>query len=474
MSGPLALEPPGAGGEDTLTLRLAGERSSGGERTLTLALPGHRARHEDEVDRLAAELTDRVGPAVHPYEIAALLESEGLTAEVIRERYGRADLFALASALYQRVPRTFPEPPPAPDPWRPDHLRCALRGALFALPGLAHLLTAPLWRASGAVPALITAGLLSWAWGQGLGHRAHLRLATGRREAARTLLTGALLGAVLATAAGTAVALAGTRPGSGSGPAVLLVAGQSAYLAGAGVLLVLARERLLLAALAPVIAGAAVLPWSDPGPAVRLALPVLTVACTAAAAGHVLARAFAGAPAPPVPRPRLAASLPYALFGLAAGTLVLAQGRSEPLAVIVLTVSMGPAEWLLYRYRGLSVAALRATATPAAFRLRSAAVLLGCLLAYLLPLLPGALLTGSDPAALPALAALLWTALLLQAFGVAWPPALVCTAAAGAAGVPALAHPPPHPLLGPLCCAAGALVLGGWVLHRLGRPAAHT
>ena len=93
---------------------------------------------------------------------------------------------------------------------------------------------------------------------------------------------------------------------------------------------------------------------------------------------------------------------------------------------------MGPAEWLLYRYRG-DVAALRATATPAGFLLRSAGVLALCLLAYLLPLLPAALLADAEPAPLLLLAATLWTALLLQAFGVAWTSAGVCLAAAGGA-----------------------------------------
>ncbi|MYR58506.1 hypothetical protein GTY54_20470, partial [Streptomyces sp. SID625] len=198
----------------------------------------------------AADLADRVGPAVHPYEVAALLEAEGLSADVIRDRYGHPDLFSLAAALYERVPRSFPEPAPAPDPWRPDHVRCLLRGALLALPGLAYLLTAPLWSSGGSTSPLVVAGVVSWAWGQALGHRAHLRMTAGRREAGRTLLAGAPPGALLATAAALAA----------GGQAVLWVAAaQSAYLAAAGVLLVLARERWLLAALSPLIAGAALL-----------------------------------------------------------------------------------------------------------------------------------------------------------------------------------------------------------------------
>ncbi|MFE9029532.1 hypothetical protein ACFYOA_25275 [Streptomyces iakyrus] len=471
MSGPMSLEPGGAE-QDTLAIRLAGTRPPRrrprwalDDATLAIRLP-RRGADDEAVSELAAELADRIGPAVHPYEVAALLEAEGLSASLINERYGHPNLFSLASALYERVPRTFPEPAPAADPWRPDTVRCLLRGVLFALPGLAYLLTAPLWDAGGYAPALIVAGLVSWAWGQALGHRAHLRLATGRREAGRTLLAGAPAGAVVAT---TVAAL----PADG-GPVILAAAAQSAYLAAAGVLLVLGRERLLLAALSPLVAGAAVLPWWEPGPALRAGLPLLALFATLTVTGLVLRGALA-APAVAGPaRPRLLWSLPYGLFGLAAGVLVLLEGREEPYAVIVLTLSMGPAEWLLYRYRGLSVAALRTTATPAGFLLRSAGILGLCLLAYLAPLLPAALLSGADPVALLLLAAVLWTALLLQAFGAAWPSAGICLTAAGGAGAVVLFRLPPGTALAlPVACGAAALCLSACALWLLGRPAPH-
>ncbi|MGC9379919.1 hypothetical protein [Streptomyces sp. MH13] len=468
MSGPMALEPGGAE-QDTLALRLADDRTlaprAADQHTLALVRPGHDDRR-DAVDRLAAELADRIAPAVHPYEVAALLESEGMTGEVIRERYGHSDLFSLATALYERIPRTFPDPPRPADPWRPDHVRCALRGALFALPGLAYALAGRLLTEGGAVRALVVAGLLSWAWNQALGHRAYLRLATGRREAGRTLLKGAPLGAVAATGAGAVLA--------GSGTTAVAVAAQSGYLAAAGALLVLGRERLLLAALAPVIAGAAALQWWDPGAAVRAGLPLLSLVGAVVAAGWALRGTLASTPVPDAARPRLLRSLPYGLFGLAAGTLVFLAGRHHPWAVIVLTLSMGPAEWLLYRYRGLSVAALRATGTPAGFRLRSAAVLAGCLLVYLGPLLPAALLVDAEPVTLLLLATVLWTSLLLQAFGVAWPPAALCLAAAAGSGPVSLAGLAPGPATAlPLCCGAAALCLTVCVLWLLGRPAAH-
>ncbi|MFM9556032.1 MULTISPECIES: hypothetical protein [Streptomyces] len=471
MSGPLSLEPGGAE-QDTLAIRLADRRrprrrpswALGDDTTLTIRLP-HRGPDEEAVNELAAELADRVGPAVHPYEVAALLEAEGLSASLIKERYGHPSLFSLAAALYERVPRTFPEPARGADPWRPDTVRCLLRGVLFALPGLAYLLTAPLWNPGAHAPALIVAGLVSWAWGQALGHRAHLRMATGRHEAGRTLLTGAPVGALVATASAALPA--------GGGPVTLVAAAQSLYLGAAGILLVLGKERQLLAALSPLIAGAAVLPWWEPGPWPRAGLPLLALLATLAVTGRTLRDVLATPAVPDARRPRPLWSLPYGLFGLAAGVMVLLEGRQEPYAVIVLTVSMGPAEWLLYRYRGLSVAALRAAATPAGFLLRSAGILGLCLLVYLLPLLPAALLTGAAPAPLLLLAAVLWTALLLQAFGAAWPSAAICLAAAGGAGAITLLRLPPGDLALPLCCAAAALCLVACALRLLGRPAPH-
>jgi hypothetical protein len=134
---------------------------------------------------------------------------------------------------------------------------------------------------------------------------------------------------------------------------------------------------------------------------------------------------------------------------------------------------MGPAEWLLYRYRGWSVAALRVSATPLGFRLRSAAVLGLCLSGYLSLLLPAALLTGSEPASLLLLAAVLWTALLLQAFGVAWPPAVLCLAAAGTAGAVPLLDLPPGPAALPWACGVAAVCLAACAIRLLGRPSPH-
>ncbi|MEU6004038.1 hypothetical protein ABZ837_40325 [Streptomyces sp. NPDC047197] len=478
MSGPLPLGPRrraprwaetdgASSAEDTLALRLARPPRTVHDDGRPRTRPGvalRPARLDDPVDRLAAELADDAGAAVHAYEVAALLESQGLTGDRIQETYGHPDLFSLADAVFRRVPRSHPKPPVPPDPWRPDHLRCALRGLLFALPGTAYVLAQGAWGSTTGLYGLIAAALVSWAWSQALSHRAYSRLAAGRHEAGRTLLVGAPLGAVAASATGLLVA--------GPGAAALFAVGQSCYLAAAGLLLVLGREKILAAALLPVVLAAAAQPWWQPPQLLRTGLPLLTVLLATAAAGHALRSALRAPPAPG-PAPRLVGSLPYGLFGLAAGTLTAVAGHQEPYAVIVLTLSMGPAEWLLYRYRGLAVAALHASTTPRGFRLRATRALAVCGVAYLVPLALGALLVGASAARLVLLGAVLWLALLLQAFGAAWPSAAPCLAAAATATALPLTGMVSVPIAQLIGCSAAVLALLAVAVHHLGRPTAH-
>ncbi|MDQ1011248.1 hypothetical protein QFZ82_005733 [Streptomyces sp. V4I23] len=204
----------------------------------------------DPVDALAERLHDVVAAAVHPDEIAAVLESDGMTDDHIRLTYGRPDSFTLAEELYAKVPRAHPEPPgPPADPWQVGLLGCLLRGLVFALPGLAHVLAAPLL-AGAALAPLLAGALTGWTWNQALSHRAYAWLGLGdRASAVRCLRAGAPAGAVL----GTAAALLCT--GAGQWPSAVFAAVQSLYLAAATPLLVLDRERALLCCLSPLPAG---------------------------------------------------------------------------------------------------------------------------------------------------------------------------------------------------------------------------
>ncbi|MGX1130165.1 hypothetical protein RKD49_002355 [Streptomyces glaucescens] len=472
----------------------------------------------DPIDELAGNLDDFIGAAVHPDEIAALLESDGLSDDRIREQYGVKDSFALAEELYARVPRRHPEPDgPVHDPWQVGLLGCLLRGVVFALPGLAYVLGGPLLAGpegdfglpAGTVP-LLAGALTGWTWNQGLAHRAYSWLGLGDGSAARRcLFVGAPLGALLGSL--TALAVAGTAEPA----AVAFAAGQSCYLGAATVLLVLGREKALLVALLPMAAGAVAALAGEVPEATRLTLLLGSLAVVAALALLDLAPALRelgqggwtagltallphGSFGPVAHRPggpRLAASLPYALFGLGSGVLVLYAALGDVLAgaahstvaapaAVALTLSMGPAEWLLYRFRSGSLAGLRSTSTPRAFRRTTALTVVRCLAGYLAALSALALaaaalwpgspaVTGVRLAGLLLLGAVLWTGLLLQSFGAIHGAAAVCCTAALVQTLALLLHTGDPHRVGVTVHGVAAAVQAALVCGLLGRATAH-
>ncbi|WP_415948503.1 hypothetical protein [Streptomyces sp. KLOTTS4A1] len=477
MSGPLRLLPGEGDGPPAVPPKPTGRsRCAQSARAARTARSARPAWADDPVDALAERLVEQIAVAVHPGEVAALLESDGLTAEQVERQYGRPDLFTLAEDLFARVPRHYVTPPPGSDLWRADPLRCALRGLVFALPGLAYVLGAPLWQGRGDLRGLVAAALLAWAVNQGLSHRAHLRLACeGPAASARTLRVGAPSCALVCGATGLALC--------GPTAAGAFAVGQSVYLAAASALLVLGRERVLLLSLLPVSAGAGVT-LLRPVPGLVAAVLLLgTVALTAAVAGRSLREQRGGAAGDGARTPSATASdgtrtpsalssLPYGLFGLAAGVLAALAGLLDPRTVVVLTLSMGFAEWLLFRYRSLAVAALHSSVDLRGFSRRSGHALALCLGGYLGLLACGAVLTGAGLPALFCLGAVMWTALLLQAFAVAWFPAVV-TLTAAAALVAARAVELPYLAVQLIATGLAAAVLCAGARVLLARPTAH-
>lgn len=446
----------------------------------------------DPLDELALRLHDVIAAAVHPDEIAAILESDGMTDDRIRLGYGRPDSFTLAAELYEKVPRSHPEPPPPPaEPWHTGLLGSLLRGLLFALPGLGWLLAAPLL-GEPALPPLLAGALTGWVWNQAMAHRAYVRLGLGNRPAAaRCLAAGAPAGALLSTVA----TLLCTGPGQG--PSAVFSSAQAVYLGAATALLVLGHERALLPCLLPLPAGTAALLVTDLPLRLRLVLLASSLAATLlTAARHLHRTATAEPPAPGAGGgPRLAASLPHGLFGLGAGVLVLHAALGEVFAgvpgavvagptAVALTLGNGPAEWLLLRFRGGALAGLRSATTPAAFRRAAVLVLARCLTAHLAVLgalacaatllWPGAPgLVGVRLATLLLVGTVLWTGLLLQAFGSVTPAAAVVCAAAAAQTTLAEAGAGTPAATGLAVGAASAAALLLLVCVRLGRATAH-
>ncbi|GAB2687731.1 hypothetical protein [Kitasatospora kifunensis] len=456
----------------------------------------------DPLDELAERLAELCADAVHPYEIAAFLESDGLTDEQAALVYGRPDSFTLAEDLFAKVARRYPGPSPSSvDPWRADPWRCLLRGLVFALPGLGYLLGADLFNTHrtrfglpSGMAALAAATLLSWAFNQALAHRAYGWLSLGdRRSAARALALGAPVGAALA--AGTGWVLGGPLA------ALLFTIGQSCYLGAATALLVLGQEKLLLAALAPSAVGAALVLAVQLPAWAKAAILLATLIGALGLAGWQLYRCLTQPAGTRGTGPLWHVTGAAGLFGLAVGTLTMIAGLGPTLhhavrpaapalthdstgpCLAALTLSLGLAEWLLYRYRSLATAALRTSLSPAAFRRRTALVLAGCLLAYLafvtaLALGAGALwphapqIGTSQLTDLLLLAASLWTALLLQALSVAWRTAGLCLLAAGYEVIAVLTGGDPRQLQ-LYGCGAAAVLLIPLAVVVLGRTTRH-
>jgi hypothetical protein len=387
---------------------------------------------------LCADFAGVCESAVDPLEIASALEFDGLSDQLIRDRFGYRDVFALAQEMYVQVPRQPAEPPPAPDPWPASRLQPLLHGLLYGLPAVCFPAAAALLTGPGLHPALITALLAAWAVSQGLASLGYQRLA---------LLWHARL------------------------PVIIFGIGEAAYMLGACVLLVLGAERWLLAALAPGVLGSvAFLALGRPAGLEHAAWaalafpPVLAVAaaltvtrgCGAQARANGTRRARAAGRARLVTAAELRGAIPAAAFGLvAAGLLAYPVVTAVPghpgvnagalLATLPLSLSMGAAEWSMLAYRRRTRALLRASTDLGAFGRRARLMLAGALGQYLLAavvltaaaaaIAVGTGLVAPSGVLIPELivylilGAALFLALALQALGVRAVPLAACAGA---------------------------------------------
>ncbi|SEL62414.1 hypothetical protein [Streptacidiphilus jiangxiensis] len=401
---------------------------------------------DDPAEEIAARFAPVAAGAVHAWELVAAIEAEGLTDRQIQQRYGRRDAFELGEELFRRAHPEAARPRAEGLPrrvrarlrrgsrasaWGVPVSRSALRGVLFALPGLAFVLAAPpsggLWCAGSAL-------LFSWSWSQAVAHLGYVRLGRGDREgAAASMARGGVAGVVLClVVAGVVAPLTGA-----TAAAVGFAVGQALYFASATALLVLGGERALAAALAPVALGAAWLlvarPTGLPGPPGALG-PVLVLLSLALAVragwrGTGGPASWAGERDRPAVgaevtvRPREWSGAAQAgAFGLAVAVLTLA--RIGP-ATVALTLSMGGAEWFLARCRATTELALGRAGAAGEFRGLVLGALARCLGGYVLlvaglawlaeQVWPGS--TGPGVPGLAALAAAIWSAQLLQSLG---------------------------------------------------------
>jgi hypothetical protein len=351
----------------------------------------------ETLDELCARLKPLCANAVDSLEVAAGLESDGLSDQMARVRYGFPDVFSLAEDMYHRTVRQPAEPAPKPSPWRSPVGRHLLHGLLFGLPALCYPVAGSVMGGRGALIVLVVSMLTAWPISQAVSYLGHARRSRLDVDGSRRLLRGALpiaLGLLIAVTLPTALLL------GQSGPVLWFALGQGGYLLGATVLLVCGADWWLAAALAPgvlvstlyLVAGRPA--WSHP------------VAWLAIGASLALTLAFAvirtswprpGRSARPFRLTELLAGWPSGSFGLLVAGLLLfpllaarfahggqSIGTASLLGTLPLSLSMGIAEWRLYGYRGRIEKVMRRTGALAEFGRRATLVLTGVLAEYLL------------------------------------------------------------------------------------------
>lgn len=345
------------------------------------------------VDTLCEAFESVCESAVDPLEIASALEFEGISDRTARALYGERDVFALAQAMYLRVPRRPAEPEPSGDPWPVSLLRPALHGLLYGLPAICFPAAGALLVGPGVLTALVVALLIAWGLSQGLACIGYLRLGRADEgQARRVLRAGLIAGLAIVAAAMTATWLIVHAHRL----VLFFGAGESAYMLGACVVMVLGTQRWLPVALAPGVLGGAVflflgrppglehLTWGTMAatPVLACVIAVLRTRRTGPGTGRLLVAA------------ELRAALPAAGFGVVAAGLLTFPVAAGPaghggvntgalLAALPLSLSMGVAEWSLLWYRRQTQRLLRTTGDLPAFRSRARVLLLAALIQYL-------------------------------------------------------------------------------------------
>ncbi|MDT7580199.1 MAG: hypothetical protein QOK35_1463, partial [Pseudonocardiales bacterium] len=201
------------------------------------------------VDHLCRQMREVCASAVDPLEIAAALEAEaGLTAPMLRARYGCADVFTLADEMYRRTVRWPGEPPPQPELWAADPRTHVAHAVLYGLPAASYAVAAPLLSDASSLTVALVSMVLSWTLSQALAYLGYTRLSRLDRDgAAQVLRAGLAAGSVVLVAALAVVTVLAPVGGS----VLVFAVAQGEYLLAATVLLVLGAERWVFGALAP-------------------------------------------------------------------------------------------------------------------------------------------------------------------------------------------------------------------------------
>ena len=180
----------------------------------------------------AAALIQGLPPAlarpVDELHVAAALESTGVTDQAALDTYRYDNVFALADAVYQRLPATSGpavDDEPAAQARRGGTVRLLTHGLLYIMPSTVYPAVLVSLGAAAMIRGMVFATTLGWVWGMGMSVVAYQLVGRGKdRIAGRALRLLGLAG--LVTGLSGAALLAATGPG-GAGMVAFAVAQMS-------------------------------------------------------------------------------------------------------------------------------------------------------------------------------------------------------------------------------------------------------
>jgi hypothetical protein len=369
-------------------------------------LPAHHHKRENlgpaqtalatMADEVPSSLFGVVESAVDAYEIAASLETCGLSNAVVRDRLGWKDVFSLAEQLYTEVQL---RAAPASDlrPMRTGNASDLGRGLVFAAPTLMFAgatIALGSWLAWWMLPLSLACG---WAFSQGVAYVGFSRISQPEKTASPVLW--AVLAAPLFC---VLLGLAGDAFLGGKFYGVLIAAAGCVFMAAAAELIVHGEELLIALTLLPGATGSIIfitqVPFAIPA-SVTLALTAASLLATVAVAlRHLSGRWWL---IRPVDRGDTAMAFRYFGLGIFSGLLVSIFIVLEPaksgtrgwpaVAVYPMVLSLGVMEWQLHTLRAGARNALVASHSLGDFARASRGKLARATLSYLAVL---AVLTG--------------------------------------------------------------------------------
>jgi hypothetical protein len=327
-----------------------------------------------------AEISDEVPPpllgvvaaAIDQLEIAAALETWGLSNAFVRERLGQADVFSLAEQLYDEVEyRTVPVSDTRAR--RPGHPMDLARGLVFAAPTLMFAGAAVALRTRLSWWSMPLALICGWTLGQFVSFVGFSQRAGGK--ATGSAVAWSLIAAVICCAG---LGFAADVLLGGGMDAVLLAVIACIFMTASAVLVAHDEVHLVALMLVPGAIGALVFithePFTLSAPIAALLAGTSVLIMLAAALRHIPARWWH---VPPVPRAGHVAAFRYAVHGLCCGLFVALFVALDPaqsgtrgwpaVAAYPMILSLGVMEWQLRSLRSAARQALLRSYTVARF-----------------------------------------------------------------------------------------------------------